>query len=114
MFIKVNVVTEKDIFREDNNLVYVKNISLKDALFGSKYDIKILNINKNIEILPGCSSTNNIIFNNEGFEYVETDINNNKIIKRGNLIIRLIVNLPDLNKLSNKDKDDLIKIFERI
>lgn len=94
--------------------MFVKNISLKDALFGSKYDIKILNINKQIEVFPGSSSTNNYIFNNEGFEYNETGINNKTTIKKGNLVIRLIVNLPDLNKLSNKDKDELIKIFNKI
>lgn len=74
---------------------------------------------KVILISPGIQSNSEILFEKEGFEILDDseNINNSKtnkqeVINKGSFIVRIKVNIPNYQQLSNKDREELIKILD--
>ena len=99
----VKIINNSEFKRNGLDLIYVKKISLKEALVGFKFDINFIN-GKTYTIKSGGK----VIKPN--YEDVNTKLGMRRGDMYGNLIIRFMVNFP--TTLSDKQKKLLIEALE--
>jgi DnaJ-class molecular chaperone len=95
--LQIRVTNDTPFVRQGNNLVYVKKVSLKEALCGFKFQIDHLNGNKlglnmNVIVYPGAKQ----VIKNLGFP-------------GGDLIIEFVIEFPE--QLSQEQKDSIANVL---
>lgn len=100
LYIKVNVATHPIFKREGHDLVMSLNIKLTDALLGTEYNIETLDGPIKVKIPEGVSINEILRVKGKGVPSSKS--------KRGDLLIRLNIKMP--NKLSRKSKEIIEKL----
>ena len=95
LYIKINVAPHAVYKRDGHNLVMNLNLKLSDALLGTEYPIQTLDGEIKIVIPEGVSVNEILRVKGKGVPISAT--------KRGDLLIKLNIKLP--NKLSRKSKE---------
>ena len=95
LYIKINVAPHPLFKRDGNNLVMDLNLKLSDALLGTKYPIKTLDGDIEVNIPEGVGINEILRVKGKGVPNPKT--------KRGDLLIKLNIKLP--NKLSRKSRE---------
>ena len=95
LYIKINVAPHPVFKRDGNNLVMDLNLKLSDALLGTKYPIKTLDGDIEVNIPEGVGINEILRVKGKGVPNPKT--------KRGDLLIKLNIKLP--NKLSRKSRE---------
>jgi len=95
LYIKINVASHSVFKREGNDLVMNLNLKLSDALLGIKYPIQTLDGEIEVTIPEGVSINEILRVRGKGVPYGKG--------KRGDLLIKLHIKLPD--KLSRKSRE---------
>jgi len=95
LYIKINVAPHSVFKREGNDLVMNLNLKLSDALLGIEYPIQTLDGEIKVTIPEGVTVNEILRVKGKGVPVSKT--------KRGDLLIKLNIKLP--NKLSRKSKD---------
>jgi len=95
LYIKINVAPHAIFKRDGSNLVMNLNLKLSDALLGTEYPIQTLDGEIKVVIPEGVSVNEILRVKGKGVPVSQT--------KRGDLLIKLNIKLP--NKLSRKSKE---------
>ena len=95
LYIKINVAPHAVFKRDGHNLVMNLNLKLSDALLGTEYPIQTLDGEIKVVIPEGVSVNEILRVKGKGVPVSKT--------KRGDLLIKLNIKLP--NKLSRKSKE---------
>ena len=88
--------------RNLSNLIFECNIPFTKAILGTVVSIPTIEGSERIKILPGTQSGKEIILKNKGLP------NNRR--RRGDFIIRIIVDIPSSNKLNRKQRKSIEEI----
>lgn len=89
------------------NIIKTIKINCFDLILGKKIEINSLENKKiNLEISPSTSNGQIFRFSNKGLYYYDENKNKN----RGDMMIRVISLIPDINKLSDENIENLKKI----
>ena len=103
IIINLRIMPHVDFVKDGDNLIYTKEISLKDSLIGMNFDVKHLNEKKiNVKIDNIITPNYEKIILKEGLPIFQSS-------EYGNLIIRFKINYP--TSLSNKQIEELKKIL---
>lgn len=94
LYVHVSVAAHKTIARQGNDLVSNHSIKLTDALLGAEHSIETLDGEISFAIPQGTKVGDTVTLKNHGVPHGS---------KRGNFVIRLVINLPE--KLSKKSKE---------
>jgi len=97
LYVRVHVKEHKYIHRSGNNLHIDLGIPIYSAILGDKFEIDVLGNHEKIKIEPGTQSGTLLRINNKG----AIDPRNGR---KGDLILRIIVNIPEPKKLTNEQK----------
>jgi len=95
LYIKINVAPHSIFKRDGNDLVMTLPLKLSDALLGTKYPIETLDGEIEVTIPEGVSINEILRVRGKGVPYAKG--------KRGDLLIRLNIKLP--NKISRKSRE---------
>lgn len=95
LYIKINVASHAIFKRDGNDLVMNLPLTLTDALLGTKHPIETLDGKIEVTIPEGVSINEILRVRGKGVPYAKG--------KRGDLLIRLNIKLP--NKLSRKSRE---------
>jgi molecular chaperone DnaJ len=95
LYIKINVIPHPVFKREGNDLVMTLNLNLTDALLGTKYTITTLDGEIEVTVPEGVAINEILRVRGKG-----VPISKNK---RGDLLIKLNINLP--KKISRKSRE---------
>ncbi len=102
LYVKVHVQSDPRFKKDGQNLVTELSIKLSDALLGSEYKIQTLDGDDNLSVPPGVNHGELLRIKGKG-------IPNNQG-KRGDLLVRIKINLPQ--KLSRAAKGLIEKLKE--
>jgi molecular chaperone DnaJ len=103
LYIKINVAPHPVFKRDGNDLVMNLNLNLSDALLGTKYPIQTLDGNIEVTIPEGVAINEILRVRGKG-----VPIGNSAKNKRGDLLIKLNIKLP--NKLSRKAHELIVEL----
>ena len=103
IIITIRIMPHSEYTRQGINLIYVKEITLKESLVGMNFEIEHLD-NRKIKV-----ELNNIITPNYEKIIHEDGMPSFQDIEKGNLIIKFKINYP--TSLSNKQIEELKKIL---
>ena len=95
LYIKINVTVHPLFKREGNDLAMNLNLKLSDALLGTKYSVQTLDGDIEVTIPEGVTMNEILRVRGKGVPYGKG--------KRGDLLIKLHIKLPD--KLSRKSRE---------
>ena len=96
LYIKVHVVTDKAFKKEGSNIIMDLSVKLTDAISGATYGVKTLDGDLQVKIPAGVSFGEMLRVKEKGVPIGDSG-------KRGDLLIKLNIQLP--KKLSRKAKD---------
>lgn len=94
LYVHISVTSHKTIARQGGDLVSNHSIKLTDALLGAEHSIETLDGEMKFTIPQGTKVGDTITLKNHGVPHGS---------RRGNFVIRLVINLPE--KLSKKSKE---------
>lgn len=103
LYIRVHVQKHSTFKRDGNNLYFDFHVKLSDALLGGEYKIKTLDGEEMVRIPERTNFGEILRIKNKGIPYGQSN-------KRGDLLIRIVIDMP--NKISREAKkliDDLKK-----
>jgi curved DNA-binding protein len=103
LYLKVDVASSPEYSRDGDNLTKQIDISLKDALFGTKVQIKTLYKDISVKIPSGVKSGQKLRVKEQG-------VLNRKSKEMGDLYIELNIVLPNIDELDSSIVDALKKL----
>jgi curved DNA-binding protein len=103
LYLKVDVANSPEYRRDGDNLTKQIDISLKDALFGTKVQIKTLYKDISVKIPSGVKSGQKLRVKEQG-------VLNRKSKEMGDLYIELNIVLPNIDELDSSIVDALKKL----
>jgi len=107
LFVVVNVISHEYFFREGNDVISRKRISITSAILGSKLQVPTLDGAREIEIPKGTQTGDVIRLKNSGITHLRNDS------RRGDQLVIVMVVTPE--KLTDEQKrlfDDLSKTIQ--
>ncbi len=102
LYVKVHVQNDPRFKKDGQNLITELSIKLSDALLGSEYKVQTLDGDENLSIPPGVNHGELLKIKGKG-------VANNQG-KRGDLVVRIKINLP--SKISRTAKNLIEKLKE--
>ncbi|MBY0473049.1 J domain-containing protein [Patescibacteria group bacterium] len=102
LYVKVHVQNDPRFKKDGQNLITELSIKLSDALLGSEYKVQSLDGDENLSIPPGVNHGELLKIKGKGVASTQG--------KRGDLIVRIKINLP--SKISRTAKNLIEKLKE--